>query len=230
MYNLNDSINTAYSYIQSLRQRGYKYLGTPVYNVTKDDLLELSKVGAKYDIPFQWLFNLLKHESAATFSPAITNSIGATGLIQFLPSTAKSLGTTTDELRKMTFKQQLVYVDKYLNANLKRHLINGKIPPTFTQGDIFMTIFYPVSVGKPNYQFPDSVKRANAGISTPLDYVEKALKNSVFPLTVVPYTLADVKKKFEKVYEKGKVNWIPITAIVLGLAGALYFTIKKLKK
>lgn len=230
MYNLNDSINTAYSYIQSLRQRGYKYLGTPVYNVTKDDLLELSKVGAKYDIPFQWLFNLLKHESANTFSPAITNSIGATGLIQFLPSTAKSLGTTTDELRKMTFKQQLVYVDKYLNANLKRHLINGKIPPTFTQGDIFMTIFYPVSVGKPNYQFPDSVKRANAGISTPLDYVEKALKNSVFPLTVVPYTLADVKKKFEKVYEKGKVNWIPITAIVLGLAGALYFTIKKLKK
>lgn len=230
MYNVNNSIDTAYFYIQSLRQKGYKYLGTPVYNVTKDDLVELSKIGAKYDIPFEWLFNLIKHETASVFNPAIKNNIGATGLIQFLPSTAKSLGTTTDELRKMSFKQQLVYVDKYLNANLKKHLINGKIPPTFTQGDIFMTIFYPVSVGKPNYQFPDSVRKANAGISTPLDYVEKALKNSVFPLTVFPYSLAEVKRKIGEVYEYGKVNWIPITAILIGLAGVTYFVIKKFKK
>jgi hypothetical protein len=234
MYNLNDSINTAYSYIQSLRQKGYKYLGTPVYNVTKDDLLELSKIGEKYDIPFEWLINLIKNETAATFSPSITNNIGATGLIQFLKSTAVSLGTTTDELRKMTFKQQLVYVDKYLKGALKKHLTpEGKIPPTFTQGDVFMTIFYPVSVGKPNYQFPDSVKKANSGISTPLDYVQRALKNSVFPLTIFPYSLAEVKKKFGEVYDKGKQkiksNWIPITVIVLGLSGLVYYIIKRNK-
>lgn len=241
MYNINDSIDKAYNFIQGLRAKGYKYSGTPVYNITKDDLLKLAKVGEKYDIPFEWLFNLIKHEAANTFNPAITNSIGATGIIQFMTKIggktmtyAKADGSdavTTSELRKMSFSEQLDYLDGYLKRNLKKYLTpEGKIPETFTQGDIFMTIFYPVSVGKPNYQFPDSVSRANAGIKKPLDYVEKALKNSVFPLSVVPYSLADVKKKFGEAYEYGEVvvkrNWIPIVIIGLGLVGLTYFGIK----
>ena len=39
---------------------------------------------------------------------------GATGLIQFMPSTAKSLGTSTTELQYMSAEEQLVYVEKYL--------------------------------------------------------------------------------------------------------------------
>lgn len=241
MYNINDSIDKAYNFIQGLRAKGYKYSGTPVYNITKDDLLKLAKVGEKYDIPFEWLFNLIKHEAANTFNPAITNSIGATGIIQFMTKIggktmtyAKADGSdavTTSELRKMSFSEQLDYLDGYLKRNLKKYLtLEGKIPETFTQGDIFMTIFYPVSVGKPNYQFPDSVSRANAGIKKPLDYVEKALKNSVFPLSVVPYSLADVKKKFGEAYEYGEIvvkrNWIPIIIIGLGLVGLTYFGIK----
>ncbi len=47
-------------------------------------------------------------------SPSIVNSNGgATGLIQFMPSTAKGLGTTTAELKKMSRLQQLAYVKKY---------------------------------------------------------------------------------------------------------------------
>jgi hypothetical protein len=241
MYNRQDSIDKAYNFIQGLRAKGYKYLGTPVYDITKADLSKLAKVGEKYDIPFEWLFNLIKHESANTFNPAITNSIGATGIIQFMTKIggktmtyAKADGSdavTTSELRKMSFSEQLDYLDGYLKRNLKKHLTpEGKIPETFTQGDIFMTIFYPVSVGNPNYQFPDSVSRANAGIKKPLDYVEKALKNSVFPLSVVPYSLADVKKKFGEAYEYGEVvvkrNWIPIVIIGLGLVGLTYYGIK----
>lgn len=241
MYNINDSIDKAYNFIQGLRTKGYKYSGTPVYNVTKDDLSKLAKVGEKYGIPFEWLFNLIKHEAANTFNPAITNSIGATGIIQFMTkiggktmSYAKADGSdavTTSELRKMSFSEQLDYLDGFLKRNLKKHLTaEGKIPESFTQGDVFMTIFYPVSVGKPNYQFPDSVSRANAGIKKPLDYVEKALKNSVFPLSVVPYSLADVKKKFGEAYEYGELivkrNWMPIIIIGLGLVGLTYFGIK----
>ena len=241
MYNINNSIDKAYSFIQGLKAKGYKYSGTPVYNITKDDLSKLADVGDKYGIPFEWLFNLIKHESANTFNPAITNSIGATGIIQFMTkiggktmSYAKADGSdavTTSELRKMSFSEQLDYLDGFLKRNLKNHLTaEGKIPINFTQGDVFMTIFYPVSVGKPNYQFPDSVSRANAGIRKPLDYVEKALKNSVFPLSVVPYSLADVKKKFGEAYEYGEVvvkrNWIPIVIIGLGLVGLTYFGIK----
>jgi len=241
MYNRQDSIDKAYNFIQGLRAKGYKYLGTPVYDITKADLSKLAKVGEKYDIPFEWLFNLIKHESANTFNPAITNSIGATGIIQFMTkiegktmSYAKADGSdsvTTSELRKMSFSDQLDYLDGYLKRNLKKYLTpEGKLPQTFTQGDIFMTIFYPVSVGNPNYQFPDSVSRANAGIKKPLDYVEKALKNSVFPLSVVPYSLADVKKKFGEAYEYGEVivkrNWIPIVIIILGIGGLIYFGVK----
>jgi hypothetical protein len=233
MYNKEDSINTAYDFIQARVKKGYKYKSTPVYDVTKSDLQELMKLTDKYGIPFEWMVNLINNESAGTFNPAITNSIGATGLIQFLKSTANSLGTTTDDLKKMTFKEQLVYVDKFLYANLKKHLIDGKVPNTFTQGDVFMTIFYPVSVGKPNYQFPDSVSRANAGIRTPMDYVEKALKSSIFPLSMIPYSLADVKKKFGEAFSEStkfaKSNFIPIVVVLLGLAGLGFFVYKKIK-
>ena len=39
---------------------------------------------------------------------------GATGLIQFMPATAKALGTSTDALNKMSAEEQLTYVEKFL--------------------------------------------------------------------------------------------------------------------
>jgi hypothetical protein len=245
MYNKEDAINTAYDFIQARVKKGYKYKSTPVYDVTKSDLQELMKLTDKYGIPFEWMVNLINNESAGTFNPAITNSIGATGIIQFMTkiggktmSYAKADGSdavTTSELRKMSFSEQLDYLDGFLKRNLKKHLTaQGKIPNTFTQGDIFMTIFYPVSVGKPNYQFPDSVSRANAGIRTPMDYVEKALKSSIFPLSMIPYSLADVKKKFGEAFSEStkfaKSNFIPIVVVLLGLAGLGFFVYKKLNK
>lgn len=234
MYNPQESIDKAYNYIQALRAKGYSYGGTPVYNVSKDDLQALMSVANKYGFPVEYLINLINFETGKTFNPAITNSIGATGLIQFLKSTAIGLGTSTDALRKMTFKQQLAYVDKYLYTNLKKHLKpDGKVPDNFTQGDLFMTIFYPVAIGKPNFVFPDSVKNANSGISKPYDYVERALKVSVFPLNEFPYTLDEVKKKFGNAIVEGKnftkKNWIPITLVFIGLAGIAFYLYKTKK-
>lgn len=229
MYSSKDTINTAYNYIQGLKARGHSYGGYPVYNVTKDDLTELAKITDRYNLPFPWMINLINFESGRTFNPAIKNSIGATGLIQFLPSTANGLGTTTDALSKMTFKQQLFYLDKYLYGALKNHLVGGKVPDSFTQGDLFMAIFYPVAVGKPNYVFPNNVKAANSGISTPYDYVQKALLASVFPLNVVPYTLADVKRKFGSVTGYTKKNWVPILIISVLLILAILLLIFRKK-
>lgn len=64
-----------------------------------------------------WLMACIAFESAETFSSSIRNAAGsgAIGLIQFMPSTARSLGTTTDELTKMTPIQQLEYVEKYFS-------------------------------------------------------------------------------------------------------------------
>ena len=76
--------------------------------------------------------------------PTTTNSIGATGLIQFLPSTAKELGTTTDALRKMSAVEQLDYVYGYLKP------VSGKMK---TVGDIYASILfgkYSGVIGKPD--------------------------------------------------------------------------------
>lgn len=80
-------------------------------------------------------------ESGETFSASVKNKAGsgATGLIQFMPSTAKTLGTTTEALAKMTPEDQLNYVWKYF-APFKGKLNN--------LGDVYMAILWPKAVGK----------------------------------------------------------------------------------
>lgn len=82
-------------------------------------------------------------ETGRTFSASVVNKAGsgATGLIQFLPSTAISLGTTTAQLAKMTAEDQLNYVYKYFRpwAGKLRNL-----------GDVYMAILWPAAVGKPD--------------------------------------------------------------------------------
>ena len=86
-----------------------------------------------------WLMLVMWFESR--LNPAAVNSkSGATGLIQFLPSTAKGLGTTTEDLKQMSGSKQLEYVYKYF----KRY--KGKLN---TLSDVYLTVFYPYAVGKP---------------------------------------------------------------------------------
>lgn len=72
---------------------------------------------------------------------AVNKSSGATGLIQFMPKTAPSHGTTVGALRNMSAEQQLVYVEKYLNANKKMAGFgaNEKV----NQGQLYALIFLP---------------------------------------------------------------------------------------
>jgi len=201
-----------YNFIQERVKKSYTYIGTKVYNLTPDDVGKIKSLGDKWGIPMEWLCNLMNHESAGTFNPAIQNSIGATGLIQFLKSTAKGLGTSTDNLKTLTFQQQLEYVDKYLDGwkgtwNKRGLITNGKINDNFQQPDLFMTIFYPGAIGKPNFVFPAKVQSANGGIKTPMDYARKALTNPPFPLSEIPSTLPEYRTKIGNI--KGSVIITP---------------------
>jgi hypothetical protein len=102
---------------------------------------KVKKISANLGIDPNWLMAIMYFESARTFSPSITNSIGATGLIQFLPSTAISLGTSTSELRKMTAVKQLDYVEKYLKP------YKGKLKSYI---DVYFSVFFPLAIGKPD--------------------------------------------------------------------------------
>jgi Transglycosylase SLT domain len=88
------------------------------------------------------LMACMAFESAHTFSPSIRNAAGsgAVGLIQFMPSTAKALGTTTAELAAMTAEDQLEYVRRYFSPYVGR---------LWTLEDCYMAILWPRGIAKP---------------------------------------------------------------------------------
>lgn len=75
--------------------------------------------------------------------PAAHNPSGATGLIQFMPSIAKAMGTSTEEIGKMTAAQQVPLVIKYLkDRNIDEHSSQGDMYIAVAAGGGF--------VGKPD--------------------------------------------------------------------------------
>lgn len=63
------------------------------------------------------LLACMAFETGETFSPSVRNGAGSsgTGLIQFMDSTARGLGTTTADLAKMTAVDQMLYVVRYFS-------------------------------------------------------------------------------------------------------------------
>lgn len=88
-----------------------------------------------------WLMACMAFESAETFRPDIRNAAGsgAVGLIQFMPATARGLGTTADQLAQMTAEDQLDYVRRYF------------LPYGFrlkSLSDTYMAILWPAAIGR----------------------------------------------------------------------------------
>lgn len=147
-----------------------------------------------------YLASAMKFESNLN-EKAINSMSGASGLIQFMPETAKNLGAgKTDaeaiaNIRKMNKLQQLVYVEKYFaphKGNLK------------TLKDVYATIFYPVAVGK-----PDDWVVAHEGTKV---YEE----NSVFDKPYKGYiTAKDISKPVQSIYDAAISN--PRIAVALGM-------------
>ncbi len=87
------------------------------------DFLDKLKSGSqKRGINPDHMLNVMAVETSGTFNPAAKNpTSSASGLIQFMASTAKELGTTTAALRSMSATKQLDYVFKYFD-----HYFKGK--------------------------------------------------------------------------------------------------------
>ena len=105
--------------------------------------------------------------SESNLNPASQNpSSNATGLIQFMPSTAKGLGTSVENLKTMSAEQQLVYVEKYLLEVKKSAGYNDT--DTISAGTLYALTFLPkfakqdILVTKNND--PNGYYRNNAGL------------------------------------------------------------------
>lgn len=133
--------------------------------VTQEFRVRVREIGGNLNIDPSWLMAVMGFETGYTFSSSIKNpGSSATGLIQFVSSTAKSLGTTTAQLARMSPVQQLDYVEKYFNQYKGR--INNL-------GDCYMAVFWPAAIGKPDSYViatsPSRVYNANAGLDVNRD-------------------------------------------------------------
>jgi hypothetical protein len=114
-----------------------------------------------------WLMACMAFETGMTFNPSEPNrqKSGAIGLIQFMPDTAKALGTSTAALAAMTREEQLQYVYKhFLPAKGKMHSVE----------DVYMQILWPAAIGLPGetvlIKASDGKKYTqNAGLDTNKD-------------------------------------------------------------
>ena len=109
-----------------------------------DFITKVKGVSAGLGCNYVDLLACMAFETGRTYDPALRNFIGATGLIQFISSTAKSLGTTTDYLATLTRTQQMDWVEKYFKAGPVRKISSPSLE------DLYMQILWPVAVGKSN--------------------------------------------------------------------------------
>ena len=106
----------------------------------KDFTSGVTKLAEKYDLSEDDLYAVMDFETGGTFDPAKQNPKSkATGLIQFTPDTARGLGTSIEDLAKMSRAEQLEYVDKYLAS---KNIQGAGVE------DLYMSVLLPAAVGK----------------------------------------------------------------------------------
>ena len=86
-----------------------------------------------------WLMGVMQFESGIDPHKKNYAGSGATGLIQFMPDTARGLGTSTGALGQMSATQQLPFVEKYFK---------NKAPHIKNMRDMYMSVLYPAAMGK----------------------------------------------------------------------------------
>lgn len=98
-------------------------------------------------LPPDSLLKVALFETAGTLDPAIRNKYsGAVGVIQFMPSTLKGMGYTTEQVAKMSMQDQLKLADKYFRSNgYLAKMIASKDPL-----DVYLAVLYPKLMGKPD--------------------------------------------------------------------------------
>ncbi|KUY71808.1 hypothetical protein WI25_15025 [Burkholderia cepacia] len=153
-----------------------------------------------------YLMSCMAFETGETFRPDIRNAAGsgATGLVQFMPSTAVGLGTTTDKLSKMTAVEQLEYVHRYFLPS------KGRLREL---EDVYMHILYPAAVGKSGeYVIADKYVREDSGVIK-IDKNGNKIINKIYAQNIgldvdgnEKITKTEAASKVREKYEKGMGN------------------------
>ena len=101
---------------------------------------KVNAIARELSIEPNWLMAVMYSESRLNHT-AVNSLSNATGLIQFMPDTARGLGTSVSALRNMSNIQQLDYVRKYFLP------FKGRMHSVY---DVYLITFFPVALGKPD--------------------------------------------------------------------------------
>lgn len=120
--------------------------GTLVWGarVEQDFRNKVRKIAKELGFDPNWIMAVMAFETGRSFSPSKKNpapGASATGLIQFVESTAAGIGTSTRELSRMSAVEQLDYVKKYYEP------YKSKVK---NLGDAYMAVLWPRGIGKPD--------------------------------------------------------------------------------
>lgn len=137
-----------------------------VYDLAPDLAQGIADTARAIGVPARWLADLISFESAGFDAQAVNPISGASGLIQFMPATARELGTTVEAIRQLSAVEQLPLVQRYFELpRIKQYGALG------SRLDLYMAVFYPRAIGQgAAYTFPASVQASNPGIATAGDY------------------------------------------------------------
>lgn len=108
---------------------------------TDDFAIELEAQALENDLDPDKMAPIIRHESGGSASARNPQS-GATGIIQFMPSVAKDLGTSVEALAQMSAAEQLPWAMKYL----KKAGLDSDSPPE----DYAMAVAAPAFIGEPD--------------------------------------------------------------------------------
>ncbi len=129
---------------------------------------KVEKISRKLSIPPEWLMAVMHSESK--FDASVTNhkGSGATGLIQWMPQTAKDFNLTVAKIRNMSHIEQMDLVYKYLNQKRKDH---NKEYQSLT--DVYLAILYPKALTEDFcytlYAKPSTAYTMNSGLDQDKD-------------------------------------------------------------
>jgi hypothetical protein len=154
------SASRSYSRGSSIRARAFNAALAWGARVSEAFRTRIREIAQNLSCDANHLMAAMAFETGESFSPSVRNrSSGATGLIQFMPSTARTLGTTTDELAGMTAERQLDYVERYFTP------YRGRVG---TLEDVYMAILWPRAVGQANdfvlFSDPSRAYQLNRGL------------------------------------------------------------------
>ncbi len=103
-------------------------------------IAKVQNIATQLGINPDWLMVVMFFESS--LKPTAYNATtGAVGLLQWLPSTAASLGTNAADLLGMSNVDQLDYVYYYLEP------YSGQMNNVY---DVYLATFFPAAIGKPD--------------------------------------------------------------------------------